>query len=120
MDRLVLAALALASILTGCTTAHSRQDAAPEDVVILVRNPSSYSLSTTVCGPVECSSPRILAAGGESRFVVQPGRGSRAVVTAKLGDRVVAQHPVDFSPGEEISVDISAPGPPSPVRRGSR
>jgi hypothetical protein len=31
------------------------------------------------------------------------------VVTAKRGDLVVAQKPVDFTPGDRIMVDIAVP-----------
>jgi hypothetical protein len=93
--------------------------AVPSDAaVILVRNPSLNPLLTTVCGPVACSEARLMPAGSESRFIVQAGSGTRAVVTAKRGDRVVAQHPVDFAPGDQIRVEIGVSPSHSPPRSG--
>lgn len=106
----VLAALPLAAtLLGGCATTPLQAPRDAETVVLTVRNRSSEPLSTRVCGPVACSAPQMLAAGAQSRFLVQPGSGSRAVVTAKRGDRVVAQEPVDFRAGDAIDVDIAGP-----------
>jgi hypothetical protein len=58
---------------------------------------------------VACSPAQTLSAGATSRFLIQPGTGTRAVVTAKRGDLVVAQKPVDFTPGDRIMVDIAVP-----------
>lgn len=106
----VLATLPIAAVLlAGCGVAPLRAPRDAGTVVLTVHNRASEPLSTTVCGPVACSPVRTLAAGARSRFLVQPGNGTRAVVTAKRGDEVVAQHPVDFAPGERIEVDIAVP-----------
>lgn len=106
----VLASLPFAAVLLGgCATASFQAPRDPETVVLTVRNLASEPLSTRVCGPVDCSPFQMLSAGARSRFLVQPGSGSRAVVTAKRGDRVVAQEPVDFRPGDVIEVDIAGP-----------
>jgi|GEM_PF-3992327 len=105
----VLSTFVFAIVLGGCGAAPVQ---APRDagmVVLTVRNLASQSLSTRVCGPVACTPTRMLDAGTRSRFLVQPGNGTRAVVIAKHGDRVVAQKPVDFLPGEQIAVDIAVP-----------
>jgi hypothetical protein len=98
-----------AALLSGCGVAPLQAPRDPGTVVITVRNLASRSLSTRVCGPVGCSLPQTLNAGARSRFLVQPGGGTRAVVTAMRGNRVVMQKPVDFAPGDEIEVDISVP-----------
>lgn len=98
-----------AALLGGCAVAPIQAPRDPGTVVLTVRNLAARSLSTTVCGPVACLPARTLAAGARSRFLVDPGSGTRAVVTARRGDRVVAQKPVDFSPGEEIHVDVTVP-----------
>ena len=101
----LLSVLPIACVLLhGCALAANPGD--PATVVLTVRNRATAPLSTTVCGPMACSAPRTLASGARSRFLVEPGSGSRAVVTAKRGDRVVAQKPVDFSPGDRIAVNI--------------
>lgn len=106
----VLATLPFAALLLGgCATAPFQAPRDPGTVVLTVRNLASEPLSTRVCGPVACSPPQMLSAGARSRFLVQPGSGSRAVVTAKRGDRVVDQHRVDFRPGDVIEVDIAGP-----------
>jgi hypothetical protein len=106
----VLATLPFAAaLLAGCATAPLPAPRDPETVVLTVRNRASEPLSTRVCGPVDCSPFQMLSAGARSRFMVQPGTGSRAVVTAKRGDRVVDQKPVDFRPGDAIEVDIADP-----------
>jgi hypothetical protein len=104
--------------LAGCVPANTRRAPLSESVTILVRNPSSQPVSVTVCAPGGCQSERSLAPGSRSRFVVSSRGGTRVVVTAKQGERVVAQHPVDFSPGEEIVVDISLPQARHPARTG--
>jgi hypothetical protein len=106
----VLATLPITAVLlAGCGVAPLRAPRDAGTVLLTVHNRASEPLSTTGCGPVACSSARILAAGARSRFLVQPGNGTRAVVTAKRGDEVVAQQPVDFAPGERIEVDIPLP-----------
>lgn len=118
----VLASLPfVAALLGGCATAPLQAPRDPETVVLTIHNRASEPLSTRVCGPVACSAPQMLAAGARSRFLVQPGTGSRAVVTAKRGDRVVDQEPVDFRPGDVIEVDIAGPecAPDARQRRAS-
>lgn len=106
----VLSSLPFATaLLAGCATAPVQAPRDPGTVVLTVRNLASEPLSTRVCGPVACSPPQMLPAGAQSRFLVQPGSGSRAVVTAKRGDRVVDQESVDFRPGDAIEVDIAGP-----------
>jgi hypothetical protein len=116
MDRLLGAVLLACSAACGGVRPPAPLPA--DAAVILVRNPSSQPLLTTVCGPVECSQPRVLRAGSHARFVVRAGRGTRAVVTAKRADDVVALHPVDFSPGDEIVVEIGALPPHSAASPG--
>lgn len=99
----------VAALLGGCATAPLQTPRNPGTVVLTVRNRASEPLSTRVCGPVACTPPQMLPAGARSRFLVQPGSGSRAVVTAKRGDQVVDQEPVDFRPGDVIEVDIAGP-----------
>lgn len=101
--------LLAAVLLSGCGVTSFQAPRDEGTVVITVQNRASTALSTTVCGPVACSPARMLSAGSASRFQVQPGGGSRAVVTAKRGDLVVAQKPVDFAPGDELTVDITIP-----------
>ena len=98
-----------AALLSGCGVAPFQAPRDAGTVALTVRNLASEPLSTTVCGPIACSPARTLAAGAASRFLVQPGGGTRAVVTARRGDEVVTQMPVDFAPGEEIEVDIAVP-----------
>lgn len=106
----VLATIPFAAmVLSGCVPALFHAPGNPGAVVLTVRNFAPEPLSTTVCGPVACSHPRMMPAGATSRFLVQPGGGTRAVVTAKRGDRVVAQKSVDFSPGDRIAVQIDVP-----------
>jgi hypothetical protein len=115
----VLATLPFVAVLLGgCATAPFQAPRDPGTVVLTVHNRASEPLSTRVCGPEDCSAPQMLAAGARSRFLVQPGSGSRAVVTAKRGDRVVDQEPVDFRPGDAIEVDIA--GPECVPQRGQR
>lgn len=99
----------LAPLLTACAGVGFQQPRDADVVLLTVRNTASHSLSATVCGPVACSPARTLSAGAASRFLVQPGGGTRAVVTAKRGDLVVAQKPVDFAPGGRIQVDVAVP-----------
>jgi hypothetical protein len=75
--------LFVAAFLSGCGVAPFQAPRDAGTVVLTVRNLSSQSLSTTVCGPLACSPARTLGAGAASRFPVQPGSGTRAVVTAK-------------------------------------
>lgn len=99
----------LGALLGGCGMAALQQPRDPDLVVLTVRNAAAHPFATTVCGPVACSPARTLSAGAASRFLIQPGTGTRAVVTAKRGDLVVAQKPVDFAPGDQIVVDIAVP-----------
>lgn len=98
-----------AALIAGCATAPLQAPRDPGTVALTVRNLASEPLSTRVCGPVDCSPFQMLSAGARSRFLVQPGSGSRAVVTAKRDDQVVAQERVDFRPGDAIEVDIAGP-----------
>jgi hypothetical protein len=100
---------ALAALLGGCGLAELQQPRDSDVVVLTVRNAAARPLATTVCGPVACSPGRKLSAGATLRFLVQPGNGTRTMVTAKRGDLVVAQKPVDFAPGDRIAVDITVP-----------
>lgn len=95
-------------LLAGCTLGSARSSGTGSGPAwITVRNVAVEPLSVTVCGPSACHAPRLLQSGDTSRFAVEAGKGTRAVVTGKRGDRVVAQEPVDFSPGHRIAVDIS-------------
>lgn len=116
MNRIVIAILLACA--AGCSGMRPAMAVPPDGAIILVRNPSPNPLLTTVCGPVACSEARMMAAGSESRFVVRAGTGTRAVVTAKRGDTVVAQHPVDFVPGDQIRVEIGVSPSHSPSNPG--
>jgi hypothetical protein len=96
----------LAALLTACGGTGFEQPRNPDVVLLTVRNSASHSITATVCGPVACSPARTLSAGATSRFLVQPGTGTRAVVTAKRGDQVVAQKLVDFAPGDRVAIAV--------------
>jgi hypothetical protein len=77
-----------------------------DEVTIHVANPSSRAVTVTACGPVGCTGAQEIPGRGSGTFVVAPGRGSRAVVTAMRGSRRVAQHPVDFRAGDVIEIAL--------------
>ncbi|HYW13399.1 MAG TPA: hypothetical protein VE871_15675 [Longimicrobium sp.] len=77
-------------------------------VTVVVHNPTGSRLPTQVCGSLGCSAFRDLAPGSTTRFRVDPGRTSRAVVTARRGTRI-ANFPVDFTPGETVHVALALP-----------
>jgi hypothetical protein len=97
------------AFLSGCGIASFQAPGDTGTVLITVRNRASTPLSTTVCGPAACSPTRMLSAGGVSRFRIEAGGGTRAVVTAKRGDLIVTQKPVDFAPGDEFNVNLNVP-----------
>ena len=58
---------------------------------------------------MECSPFREIRGKSEADFSFVPTLGTRAVVVAKRGDRVVDQHPIDFLAGQRYRVvlDVS-------------
>ena len=106
--RRLLAALATTGFVSGCGL-RAAAAAGPEDVTVVVENPSASSANVHVCPPTACLPPREVAGGGRSAFRFSPVRGTRAVVVAKRGDRVVDQQPVDYRPGERYHVVLDLP-----------
>lgn len=107
MRRFIVAAALLVSTAPGCVP-RATIGGEPAPVTIVVHNPTSMVLPTQVCGPFGCSAFRKIRPGGTSRFSVDPGRVSRAVVTARRGTRI-ANFPVDVSPGEVVHVELALP-----------
>lgn len=110
MQRLVrlLSLNLLAIVAAGCA---ARNAGAADDglVVISVRNPSTVAAEVRVCPPSPCLPPRVIEGGDEAEFRFPPGNGTRAVVDARRGDRVVDQKPVDYRPGERHQVVLEIP-----------
>ena len=77
-------------------------------VTVVVHNPTATRLPAQVCGGTGCSAFRNLGPGSTTRFRVDPGGTSRAVVTARRGTRI-ANFPVDFTPGETVHVQLALP-----------
>jgi hypothetical protein len=94
-------------VLSACALAGRTPNHA-SDVRIEVRNRSTRAVQVRVCAD-ECSEYRHVDGGGRERFAFAPRRNTRAVVTAKRGDRVIDQKPVDFEPGDRIQVVFDVP-----------
>jgi hypothetical protein len=92
----------------GCAAANAGAGD-PAVFVISVRNPSTVAAQVRVCPPTTCLPRREVAAGAVVEFRLSPDKGTRAVVDAMIGDRVVDQQPVDFQPGERYSVVLAIP-----------
>lgn len=102
--------LAAAGIVSGC--AAGRIGGAADSgtaVTVTVRNPSATPVSVSLCEPTECSPFREITGEREADFTFVPSAGTRAVVTAKRGDRVVDQRPIDFEPGGRYRVVLDVP-----------
>jgi hypothetical protein len=95
-------------ILVGACALAGRPSGNANDVNIEVRNRSTRAVQVRVCAD-ECSEYRNVAGGGRERFSFPPRRNTRAVVTAKRGNRVIDQKPVDFEPGDRIGVVFDIP-----------
>lgn len=98
------------SVASGCAMGGSRTSPADgSTVVVRVRNPSSAAVSVSLCAPMECSPFREIRGKSEVEFSFVPTLGTRAVVMAKRGDRVVDQYPIDFLAGQRYRVvlDVS-------------
>jgi hypothetical protein len=100
-------ALLLAFVIAGCVPS-AAIGGEPARVTVVVHNPTAAALPTQVCGPYGCSGFREIRPGATARFPVEPGKVSRAVVTARRGTRV-ASFPVDFTPGEVVHVALALP-----------
>lgn len=107
MRRLASITLLFLSTAPGCLP-RAAVGGEPAAVTVVVHNPTATTLPTQVCGPFGCSAFREIRPGGTSRFSVNPGKVSRAVVTARRGTRV-ANFPVDVSPGEVVHVALALP-----------
>lgn len=101
-------ALSLACLASGCGTG-ARGHAGVGDVTVAVRNPSRSSIDVRVCAPAGCLPPRAVAAGREEEFSFPAEGGTRAVVTAKWGDRVLEQQAVNFRRGMRYQVVLDVP-----------
>jgi hypothetical protein len=97
---------ALLGLLGAC--AFATHGTASRDVAIDVRNQSTRAVDVRVCAD-ECSEYRTIAGGRRASFSFPARRNTRAVVTAKRGDRIVGQKPVDFAPGDRIQVAFDVP-----------
>lgn len=98
------------SVASGCAMAGFH--ASPADgstVFISVRNPSSAPVSVSLCEPMKCSPFREVHGRRQAEFSFVPTRGTRAVVVAKRGDRVVDQRPIDFLAGQRYRVVLDVP-----------
>lgn len=107
--RLTLALVGM-SVVSGCATGRSR--ASTDDgstVVVSVENPSSAAVSVSLCEPMRCSPFREIHGRREAEFSFVPTLGTRAVVVAKRGDRVVDQRPIDFLAGQRYRVVLDVP-----------
>lgn len=105
MSRRISAISAMLVLVCACAT---WTRAAPQELRIVVHNPNPDALMVRACGPLGCSDFRRLEADSRDTFRLDGGGGTRAVVEGKLGDRFVARHPVDFTPGKTYHVELSA------------
>ena len=101
-------ALSLACVASGCA-AGAGGHGGVGDVTVAVRNPSQSSVDVRVCAPAGCLPPRAVAAGREEEFRFPAEGGTRAVVTAKRGDRVIEQQAVNFRRGMRYQVVLDVP-----------
>lgn len=106
--RPLLLVLSLPYFAGGCA-AGARGHARMGDVTVAVHNPSESSVDVRVCAPAGCLPPRAVAAGREEEFRFPSEGGTRAVVTAKRGDRVIEQQAVDFRRGMRYHVVLDVP-----------
>jgi hypothetical protein len=98
------------SVASGCAMVGSRSSPANEStVVVSVRNPSRAAVSVSLCAPMRCSPFREIHGRREAEFRFVPTRGTRAVVVARRGDRVVDQRPIDFLAGQRYRVVLDVP-----------
>jgi hypothetical protein len=105
-----LLVVAWASVASGCALGSKGENPSLRPTVrVTVLNPSYAPVSVAVCAPTGCSPHREIAGEREAEFSFAPSGGTRAVVTAKRGDRVVDQQPVDFLPGQRYRVVLNVP-----------
>jgi hypothetical protein len=113
MARLIprpMLALAWAGVASGCALGGKGGDPSSGPTVrVTVLNPSYAPVFVSVCGPTQCSPHREIAGEHQADFSFDPAGGTRVVVTAKRGDRVVDQQPVDFLPGQRYRVVLDVP-----------
>jgi hypothetical protein len=99
----------LVPLVAGCASRGTPSgDAGPARVTVIVHNPTSTQLPAQVCAYRGCSESREIGPGASSRFHLEPGSGTRAVVTTRLESRV-ANFPVDYTPGETLHVELRLP-----------
>lgn len=102
--------LAWAGVASGCALGGKGEELSSGPTVrVTVLNPSYAPVSVAVCAPTGCSPLREIAGEREAEFSFAPSSGTRAVVTAKRGDQVVDQQPVDFLPGQRYRVVLDVP-----------
>lgn len=101
--------LSLTFVVGGCAAGWMGPSGAGRDVMVAVRNPSDADVEVRVCAPAGCLPSRAVAAGREAEFRFPSEGGTRAVVTARRGDRVVDQRPVDFRQGGRYQVVLDVP-----------
>jgi hypothetical protein len=113
MARLIsrpMLAVAWTGVASGCALGGKGGDLSSGPAVrVTVLNPSYAPVSVSVCGPTQCTPPREIAGERQADFSFDPSGGTRAVVTASRGDRVVDQQPVDFLPGQRYRVVLDVP-----------
>ena len=95
--------LAAALVLAGCASVARHE---PGKVNLLVHNPSYNAVNVQVCAPVSCTPYVAVAGRASSRFSFVATGGTRAVVTAKKGDRIVARHPIDYQAGDFYRIEL--------------
>jgi hypothetical protein len=102
--------LAWAGVASGCALGgKGREQSSGSTVRVTVLNPSYAPVSVAVCGPTQCSPPREIAGERQADFSFDAAGGTRAVVTASRGDRVVDQQPLDFLPGQRYRIVLDVP-----------
>lgn len=102
--------LAWAGVASGCALGGKGGELSSGPAVrITVLNPSYAPVSVSVCGPTQCSHQREIAGERQADFSFDPSGGTRVVVTASRGDRVVDQQPVDFLPRQRYRVVLDVP-----------
>ena len=95
--------LAAAALLAGCATVARHE---PDKVNLLVHNPSYNAVNVQVCAPASCTPYVTVEGRASSRFSFVAAGGTRAMVTAKKGDRIVARHPIDYAPGDFYRIEL--------------
>lgn len=92
----------------GCALGTAMEGADPP-VTVVVHNPSDAPAWVRFCAPAGCAAEREVPGRDVAEFRFSPRGGTRAVVTAKRGDLVVEQRPIDFRPGERYRVVLDIP-----------